>query len=94
MKTKEILETNKHIPTAQVLEDIGDTEREIRELEAEASHLEATPASSQDYKLNNYRASAKRTGIEDRKKFVANLRELIHARTEAGERLSFILERK
>lgn len=91
---KDILETNKHIPTATVLEDIGDTEREIRELELEATHLEATPSSSQDYKLNNYRASAKRTGIEDRKKFVANLRELIHARTEAGERLSFILERK
>ena len=90
----ESLEKNKHISTVQVLEDISETEREIREMTAEAEHLEATPATSQDYRLNNFRASARRTGIEDRKKFVENLRELIHARTEAGEKLSFIIERK
>lgn len=89
-----ILEKNKHIPTEQVLKDIGDTEREIREMEEEADHLEATPATSPDYKLNHFRASARRTGIEERKKFCADLRKLIYARTEAGERLSFILERK
>ena len=90
----DILEKNKHISTVQVLEDIGETEREIREMTAEAEHLEATPATSQDYRLNNYIASAKRTGIEDRQKFVENLRKLIYARTEAGEKLSFIIERK
>lgn len=94
MNSDKILEKNKNIPTDQVLQDIGDTEREIREMTAEAEHLEATPQSSPDYKMNHFRASARRTGIEDRKKFCANLRELVHARTEAGERLSFILERK
>ncbi len=94
MKTILDLEKNKHISTVQALEDIGETEREIREMTAEAEHLEATPTTNQNYKLNNYRASARRTGIEDRKKFVENLRELIHARTEAGERLSFVIERK
>ena len=94
MDNKDILEKNKHIPTTEVLQDITDTEKEIRELTEEANHLEATPHTSPDFKINNFRASAKRTGIEERKKFVADLRELIHARTDAGERLSFILERK
>ena len=89
-----ILEKNKHIPTTTVLQDITDTEREIREMTEEADHLEATPQSSPDYKMNNFRASARRTGIEKRQEFVKNLRELVHARAEAGERLSFVLERK
>ena len=90
----DILETNKHIPTTQVLQDLGDTEKEIKDMTAEAEHLEATPSSSPDYKMNNFRASARRTGIEDRKKFCEDLRKLLMARAEAGERLSFILERK
>lgn len=94
MTNNKVLEENKHIPTTEVLQDITDTEKEIRELTEEVKHLEATPHSSRDFKINNFRASAKRTGIEERKKFVADLRELILARAEAGERLSFILERK
>ena len=85
---KDILEKNKHIPTETVLQDITDTEWEIRQMTEEAEHLEATPRLSYDYKMNNFRASAKRSGIEERKKFCENLRELIHARGEAEERLN------
>lgn len=78
---EEILTTNAHISDAEIERDIADTEREIRELEAEVKHLEATPPSLAS-KMNHFRASARRDGIQRRKEFVQQLRHLLMLRSQ------------
>lgn len=75
---------NAHIPTAEIEQDILDTEREIQTLEREAAHLEVTPHTSSALKMNFFRASAMRTGIRDRKQFIEHCGEILRER--AGEK--------
>jgi len=77
---KEMLERNAHISDEEILHDIEDTTREIAEMEIEAEHLEQTPLSMRDARWDHMRASARRTGIAERKEFVAKLQKLYNLR--------------
>jgi hypothetical protein len=83
MKTKEeLLEANKHIPSDEVRQDILDTEKEIEDLVKEIEFLRNTPATSRDYKINNFKADGKQSGIREREKFIELLRSLLCERGE------------
>jgi hypothetical protein len=78
--TPEDISRNSHIPTAEIQQDILETEQEITVMEREIRALETTPPESADYKLAFFRASAKRTGIVARQVFIARLLGLLAAR--------------
>lgn len=82
MNDEELLATNAHIPTKQVLVDIADTEAEIVTMTKEIEHLEQTPNSLPGYRLAQMQASARRDGIEKRKVFIARLQYLLKLRSE------------
>lgn len=69
MEDKELLETNKHIPTVDVYFDIRDTQREIREYEAKKI---LQPKLSISYESE----------IQSRKRFIDTLELLIKLRKE------------
>lgn len=81
--TKELAERNAHIPSSEIERDIMDTEMEIASMELEARHLENTPLSLSTARFDHMRASARRTGIEARKKFIADLRAILEYRAVA-----------
>ena len=89
--TMDQIRSNDHIPTEEIRRDIADTLVEIKAMESELVHLEATPQMSRDYRLNMLKASARRTGISDRKAFIDKLNQLIQYR-EAGSRMEEELE--
>lgn len=70
--------THEHIPTAEIEQDIADTEREIAQMEQEATWLEATPG--REARWNDMRASARRSGIKERQEFIAKLRAILAER--------------
>lgn len=64
-----------HVPTAEVLKDIADTEAEIVQMEREIEgHLLIGD------RLSRFRADAKRSGIKDRREFIARLENLLKER--------------
>ena len=75
-------EDNKHIPTAEIEQDISDTKVEIIQLEREADFLAETPMGMQETKLNHMRANAKRSGIDERKIFIEKLQAILEIRKE------------
>jgi len=80
MTDEEFLKTNAHIPDDEVLRDIADTEFEIRQMTAEAEHLEKTPMSLPSARMDHMRASARRSGIKDREEFIQKLKKLLQLR--------------
>lgn len=76
----ELTDRNAHIPTAEVEQDIADTQREIVELKSEIDWLEKTPQSSRDFRLNMIKAQVKRDGIQQREKFIGQLEEILRVR--------------
>lgn len=76
----QLAENNAHIPTAEIEQDILDTEREIAMMEREAEHLAQTPHSMREAKWDHMRASARRSGIAQRKEFVEKLRAVLRER--------------
>ena len=76
-RIRDIAEKNKHISTEEILQDIADTEAEIVTMEAEADHLEKTPHGTADAKINHMKASARRTGIKERRVFIADLKSIL-----------------
>lgn len=77
-----IAERNKNIPTAEIKQDIIDTETEIAQMEREAEHLEATPMGMRETRWNHIRASGRRFGIEERKRFIEKLQAILEIRKE------------
>jgi hypothetical protein len=75
-----IIADNAHIPTSEIEQDIRDTEEEITTMEKEAEHLEQTPLSMRDARWDHMRASARRTGITERKEFIEKLKVILEAR--------------
>lgn len=66
--------SHEHIPTAEIEQDIADIEREIAQMEQEATWL-------REVRLNDMRASARRSGIKERQEFIAKLRAILEERT-------------
>ena len=81
-KIKEIAERNKHIPTAEIKQDILDTQNEINQMEIEADHLEATPMGMQETRWNHMRAEGRWAGIKERKEFIKKLEMILEFRRE------------
>ena len=81
----DMFERNAHISTEEIERDIQQTEREIVLLEHEAKHFEATPHASRDYKMNQFLAHGRRSGIKERNEFVAKLRSILDHRRQAKE---------
>ena len=77
---EKMAERNKLIPTAEIKQDILDTQNEIIQMEKEAEHLETTPMGMQETRWNHMRASARRTGIEERKAFIKKLEAILEVR--------------
>ena len=84
-RTVNDLKDNSHIPTSEVEQDIADTEAEIATMEREVEHLEKTPLSMRESKWDHMRASARRIGIEERKKFIEKLKKLLQLRQQKHE---------
>jgi hypothetical protein len=80
----QIAERNAHIPDAEIEQDILDTEREITQMELEAERLAETPLSMPDARLQHMRADSRRSGIAERKKFVADLKAILDYRRGRG----------
>lgn len=82
-KQKEkIAEKNKHIPTAEIKQDILDTQIEITQMEKEADHLASTPLEMKEARWNHMRADARISGIKERKKFIKKLETILEIRGE------------
>ena len=80
-KQKEKLaEDNRDIPTAEIQQDIVDTQREILEMEEEAEHLANTPLSMKDARWNHMRAEARKSGIKERQEFIEKLKVILEVR--------------
>jgi len=75
--TLSFIQRNSHIPDEVILQDIKDTEDEVRQAEAEISHYENTPREMYAYKYNQLKASAHRLGIIERKAFISKLQQLL-----------------
>ena len=73
---------NRHIPTSEIEQDIQDTKMEIKQLTEEADHLEKTPLSMREAKLDHMRASAKRSNIKERQDFIEKLEAILEVRNE------------
>lgn len=80
----EYLEANAHITSAEVRQDIQDTQEEINRLQSGRAMSFGT---AQD-RLDLGRATLAREGIEKRKAFIADLQRLLRLRGEAEEPLS------
>mgnify|MGYP001566165621 CR=1 len=77
---KKMVEANAQIPTSEIEQDIADTEAEISKMKREAEHLEKTPFSLRESRMNHLRASGRRSGIKERQKFVENLKAILQYR--------------
>lgn len=75
-----VLDRNKLISDAEMRKDIEDTEAEIAQMEEEAMHLERTPLSLPSARLDHMRASARRSGIQERIDFVRDLHAILELR--------------
>lgn len=76
----------KHIPTAEIKQDILDTQAEIEQMEREARHLEATPFGMQETRWNHMRAEGRRAGIKERKEFIEKLEAILEIRGKKKEK--------
>jgi hypothetical protein len=65
------------IPTAEIEQDILDTEREIAQMEIEAAHSENAPMCLSSARLDHMRAAKRRQDIEERKVFIGKLRKIL-----------------
>jgi len=83
MKLKEIeklAESNKHLSSWEIKQDILDTEVEIVNMEIEAKHLATTPMGMREARWNHMRADARESGIKNRKKFIEQLKAILSYR--------------
>lgn len=71
-----------HIPDEEILQDIADTKADIARWTTEAEHLEKTPTSMQNARIDHIRASARRTWIKEGHEFIAKLEEILKQRHE------------
>ena len=77
--TQESLDRNAHISDDEIRRDIADTRAEIAQMEREITGLELIGD-----RMSDFRAAARREGIRNRYKFIAQLRELLAARGAAS----------
>ena len=77
---KTIADKNKDILTAEIEQDIKDTQAEIVQMESEAKHFEQTPMFSRDARFNDMKARERRSGIEKRKNFIKKLECILEVR--------------
>jgi hypothetical protein len=83
--TDHILHQNAHIPTAEIRQDIADTEREITALRAEIEGhqiIVVRSSSPHQRKMATFNVDAKKAGVEQRQAFVAFLQRLLEVRGE------------
>ena len=79
---EEIAERNELIPTDEIKQDILDTQNEIFQMEREAKHLEATPMGMAETRWNHIRAEGRRSGIEERRRFIKKLEAILDFRNK------------
>jgi hypothetical protein len=82
MNDEELLKQNVHIPSAEIEQDILDTQAEIARMEMEAQYFEKTPLSMPDARLNHMKAQARRTGIKEREEFISKLQKILDLRKQ------------
>lgn len=70
-----------HISSAEIEQDVADTEREIAVMGKEITAFELIPHESVYFRMANFRASARRDGIKERLAFIAKLRAILESRT-------------
>lgn len=80
MKNEQFIKDNKHVKTDEIKRDILDTQNEIIQMEKEMKFLSSTPMGMAETRLNHMKASARKSGIEDRKKFIRQLEVLLEDR--------------
>lgn len=83
MIAREKVDLLSHIPDAEVLQDIADTEREITQMEAEGRALRLLGDTGD--RMACMRADARISRIDERRKFIAKLRELLAERGRIRE---------
>lgn len=79
---KKLISANAHIPTDEIEKDIRDTEAEIALAEKEIIAFEAVPIGSPDARISHMKASARRSGIAERKEFIRKLRIILESRDD------------
>lgn len=77
--TPEQVEKNAHIHTAEIKQDIADTEREIEQMT-----LEATAFALLGDKMSDFLRRARLGGIKEREAFIEKLKALLDARDAAS----------
>ena len=75
---KAILDRNANIPTAEIEQDILDTQREIEQMEREAAGFRLIGD-----RMSVFRADARDDGIRRRKDFIEKLRRILDYRLKA-----------
>jgi hypothetical protein len=75
-----LAENNKHISTEEILRDIEITKKEIATMKEEADHLEQTPLTMQNARMDHMRASSRRSGIVAREEFIKRLEAILEVR--------------
>ena len=73
---------NNHIPNTEIEQDIADTEHEIAVMQQEIEAFEAFPRESVEFRMAQFRASARRHGIKEREDFIAKLRVVLASRIQ------------
>ncbi len=76
-KRKVLAEKNKHIPTAEIKQDITDTQAEIVVMKREIKGFRLIGD-----KMSNFRADGKVDGIKRRQKFIEKLQAILEVRDE------------
>jgi hypothetical protein len=66
---------NEKISTAEIEQDIADTEREIEQMEREVKGLRLIGD-----RLSHYKADARVDGIRERREFIAKLKKILEGR--------------
>jgi len=77
---QKLAEQNAHIPTAEIEQDILETEREIAQMQLEVEHLSATPNHMREARWDHMRAEARRSGIKERQEFIGKLKLILEGR--------------
>lgn len=76
------MNANDHISSIDIEQDIEDTEQEIAQMEREAEYYDKSPVGSPSYRLDHMRADARRSGIRERKEFIAKLQAILDERAQ------------
>lgn len=73
-------DNNSHISDTEIEQDISDTEHEIETMQKEIASLELMPRESGEFRMAQFRASARRHDIKEHEAFIVKLRGILASR--------------